>query len=225
MSIEGKGPNFWATMPGALTAIAGLVSAVTGLLIAANQVGLIGGDHTAGAQNFEGGSASDTSRPPSPFESTPMYEMARYLFDASDCSRVLGRGDAPLAWNLQPRPDQLVKCTTPDGTYSGVFMCNNAGDVTYIRNKYLGMAIEHTQAAVEGPPAGWDHVVDGVQISFVHVDSNESRVYWDSPAQRCAAELQSPSASVGRHGELLEQRHGMSPSGGRLSVVGTTVET
>jgi hypothetical protein len=125
-----------------------------------------------------------------------MYEMARYLFAAVDCSPVLGADDAPLAWNLRPRPDELVTCTTPDATYKGVFMCNNAGDVTYIRNEYLAMAIEHTQARVEEPPAGWGHVVDGVQISFVHVGSNESRVYWDSPTQRCAAELQSPSASV-----------------------------
>jgi hypothetical protein len=197
MSIEGKGPNFWATLPGALTAIAGLVSAVTGLLIAASQVGVLGAHHTAGtSQGFEGGTASDAGQLPAPFKSTRMYQMARYLFDASNCSPVLSRDDAPLAWSLQPRPDELVTCATPDGTYTAVFMCANAGDVMYIRNAYLGMAVEHTQARVDQPPAGWGHVVDGVQISFVHVDSNQSRVYWDSPTQRCAAELQSPSASV-----------------------------
>ena len=66
--------------------------------------------------------------------------------------------------------------------------------MTYIRNEYLAMAIEHTQARVEQAPAGWGHATDGVQISLVHVHGNESRVYWDSPTQRCAAELQSPSA-------------------------------
>jgi hypothetical protein len=195
MSMEGKGPSFWVTLPGALTAIAGLVTAVTGLLIALNQVGVMGTDHTDRAQSFGGGTASDTSQPP-PFESTRMYEMARYLFDPSDCFSVLSRGDAPLAWSLEPRPDELVKCATPDGTYRGVFMCNEAGDVAYIRKEYLGKAREHTLARVEEPPAGWGEVVDGVQRSFVHVDSNESRVYWDSPTRRCAAELQSPSASV-----------------------------
>jgi hypothetical protein len=198
MSIEEKkSPNFWVTLPGILTATAGLVTAITGLLIALNQVGVMGSHHTdAASQSSGGGSTSDASQPPSPFESARMYEMARYLFDPSDCFPVTSQEDAPLAWNLDPRPDELVKCATPDGTYRAVFMCNDAGDVTYIRNEYLAKAIEHTQARIEEPPAGWGEVVDGVQRSFVHVDSNESRVYWDSPTRRCAAELQSPSASV-----------------------------
>jgi hypothetical protein len=198
MSTDGKGPNFWVTMPGVLTAIAGLVTAVTGLLIALNQVGVIGADDTAGASQSTGGSSSDTGggQPPPPFESTAMYEMAQHLFDPSDCSPVLSREDAPLAWNLEPQPDELVRCTTPDRTFSAVFMCSDAGDVTYIRTTYLGKAIQSTRAHVPGPPAGWGEEVDGVQESFQHVDSDDSRVYWDSPVRRCAAELQSPSATV-----------------------------
>ena len=197
MSTEGNGPNFWVTLPGVLTAVAGLLTALTGLLIALNQVGVIGADHTDGASQSTGtSSASDTGQPPSPFESTRMYEMARYLFNPGDCSRISSQQDAPLAWQLDPRPDELVRCTTPDRTYSAVFMCNDAGDVTYIRSTYLGMAIEGTQANVTGPPAGWGEEVDGVQRSFQHIDSNESRVYWDSPMRRCAAELQSHSAPL-----------------------------
>lgn len=44
MSSERKEPSFWATVPGMLTAIAGVVSAGTGLVVALNQVGLIGAD-------------------------------------------------------------------------------------------------------------------------------------------------------------------------------------
>lgn len=195
MSAEGNGPNFWVTLPGVLTAVAGLVTAVTGLLIALNQVGVIGGGHTDGASQSTDGS-SDASQPPSPFESMAMYEMARYLFDASDCSTISSQSDAPLAWKLVPRPDELVRCTTPDSTYSAVFLCNDAGDVTYIRDTYLGKAIEGTQVSLTQPPAGWDEATDGVQRSFEHVDTNEARVYWDSPSRRCAAELQSHTATV-----------------------------
>ena len=43
-----KKPSFWATFPGVLTAVAGLVSAGTGLLVALNQVGVLGSDEDEG---------------------------------------------------------------------------------------------------------------------------------------------------------------------------------
>lgn len=177
---EDEKPGFWRTLPGILTVVAVLVAAGGGLAIALNQMGALGSDE-----------------PPAPFVSTGMFEMAQNLFDPDECSEVTSADRAPLAWNeLEPRPDELVRCDTPDGLYSTIFMCNDTEDVDYIRDKYFSKAIDGTMEDVEEPPAGWDENVDGAQVSFEHVDSGQARVYWDSPMRRCAAELQSSSATV-----------------------------
>jgi Caspase domain len=178
-SGESKKPSFWRTLPGILTVGAVLVAAGAGLVFALNQMGVLG-----------------TDEPPSPFESTEMYEMAENLFDPATCSQIRSSEAAPLAWRLVPRPDELVRCDTPDGIYSTVFMCNDTEDVAYIQDEYLSYAIDGTKADVQEPPAGWDENVDGVQVSFQHENSRQARVYWDSPTRRCAAELQSSSATV-----------------------------
>jgi Caspase domain len=178
-SREREKPRFWRTLPGILTVVAVLLAAVTGMAVVLNQLGGPG-----------------TDDPPAPFESTQMYEMAQNLFDPADCFQVRGEDDAPLAWDLAPRPDELIRCDSPDGPFTAIFMCNDTEDVEYIRDTYLGQAIEGTVEDVLEPPAGWDEEVDGVQVSFEHVATEEARVYWDSPQRRCAAELQSPSATV-----------------------------
>ncbi len=177
-SSEGDKPSLWRRPPSILAVIAVLLIAVSGLVVGLNQM--------------------HTDEPPPPFESTEGYDMAQNLFDPADCDTVTSADDAPLAWNqLDPRPDELVRCTAPpDGQYSALFMCNDTEDVYYIRTKYLDQAIDGTSEDVPEPPAGWDEKVDGVQVSFRHVDGGDARVYWDSPSRRCAAELQSSSASV-----------------------------
>jgi hypothetical protein len=195
MSTEGNGPNFWTTLPGILSAVAGLVAAVTGLLVALNQLGVIGTDSTTDPDTAIDSQTGGESDLPPPFESTGMYEMARYLFDPDECFQVRSAASAPLAWRLEPRPDELVKCELPE-SYRAVFMCTDTKDVASIREAYLGEAIEETTAEVPWSPAGWDEPTDGVQISFEHVGSHEARIYWDSPTLGCAAELQSTSATV-----------------------------
>jgi hypothetical protein len=173
---EDEQPGFWRTLPGILTVVAVLLAAGGGLAIALNQMGVLGSD------------------PPAPFESAGMYEMAQNLFDPGECFQVHSSDDAPLAWSLDPRPDEIVKCELPDGSYRGVFMCNDNGDVSDIRREYLDHAADGTENIPE-PPAGWDEHVDGIQVSFQH-DTGGSRVYWDSPERGCAAELQSDSSNV-----------------------------
>ena len=41
MSTPGKGSSFWTTLPGILTAVAALITAVTGLLVALGQTGVL----------------------------------------------------------------------------------------------------------------------------------------------------------------------------------------
>jgi hypothetical protein len=162
-------------MPGILTVVAGLTIVVAGLLVVLEQ-------------------ARDDV--PAPFESTGMYEMAEHLFDPDDCFQVRSEDEAPLVWNLEPRPDDLVRCTLPDESYTAIFMCNDSGDVEYLHAAYLENAIPDTVNEVESPPAGWDATVDGVQLSFQHDFNPGARVYWDSPERGCAAELQSDSTDV-----------------------------
>jgi caspase domain-containing protein len=174
---EDEKPSFWRTAPGILTVVGVLVAAGAGLAVLLTQTG------------------SDS--PPAPFASAGMYEMAQHLFNADDCDPVeSSSGGAPLAWDLDPRPDHIVRCELSDGSFTGVFMCNDNGDVDAIRNAYLSKAISGTEQDVSEPPAGWDSTIDGVQTSFKHEDGG-SRVYWDSPERGCAAELQNESNDVG----------------------------
>jgi Caspase domain len=172
---EGEKPSFWRSLPGILTVVAGLMIVVAGLLVALNQAG---------------------DEVPAPFESEGMYEMAENLFDPDDCFPVTSSDDAPLAWDLDPRPDDMVRCTLPDESYTALFMCNDSGGVEDIQTAYRGNAIPDTVNNVESPPAGWDETIDGVQVSFQHAVTPGARVYWDSPMRGCAAELQSDSTNV-----------------------------
>jgi Caspase domain len=126
--------------------------------------------------------------PPPPFQSAKLYEFARYLFDPTDCF-VPEPGDYPVAERL---PDsELVKCLPSTVQYSGTFWCkNNVPDLVADRNVYLGYAIDGTKRWLSRPPAGQDEVVDGVQWAFLHKQGRAARVYWDSPDQLCAGELQ-----------------------------------
>jgi hypothetical protein len=142
------------------------------------------------------GRTSGASSPPAPFQSAAMYQMARYLFDPEQRFPIRSGVDAPLAWNLDPRPDLLMKCETDGQAFAAVFLCNRTGNVGYIRDAYLSHAIDGTQETVTAPPAGWTEPVDGVQVAFKHDLGSDPRVYWDSPSSRCAAELQSSTRSL-----------------------------
>jgi len=186
MSTEANGPSFWSnflsfwtTLPRILGGIAAVVGAVTTLIVTLGKFGVF--DHDADGV------------PPSPFESSSMYEMARYLFDPSECHTVTSEEDAPLAWRLYP--DELVRCTLPDQTYTAVFLCKRNADVTYIRGPYQDNAIEPMEA-VPDAPFGWNEHIDGVQSAYKHKGTSQPRVYWDSTSSRCAAELQSRTATL-----------------------------
>ena len=60
-----EGSSFWMTLPGMLTAIAALVTAGTGLLIALSQVGLLGDDSSSG------GAGDSSATAPSPAGQAP----------------------------------------------------------------------------------------------------------------------------------------------------------
>lgn len=45
------GEGFWWTLPGVLTAIAGFITALTGLVLAAHQIGILGGDGGSGGSD------------------------------------------------------------------------------------------------------------------------------------------------------------------------------
>ncbi len=63
--VEGRHATFWKTLPGALTAAAGLVAAITGLIIGLNQTGLIGTNNSIQV-NQTGDAASDSPADPAP---------------------------------------------------------------------------------------------------------------------------------------------------------------
>lgn len=67
---EEKKPSFWATFPGVLTAVAGLLSAGTGLLVALSQIGVIGGEEDDVEPNTVV-EATSQSPSPTPSESAP----------------------------------------------------------------------------------------------------------------------------------------------------------
>jgi hypothetical protein len=142
------------------------------------------------------GRTTGVSTPPDPFQSAAMYQMARYLFDPDQCFKIQSGVDAPVAWNLDPRPDLLMKCETDNQAFAAVYLCNHTGQVYYIRDAYLAHAIAGTQQTLTAPPAGWTDPVDGVQVAFKHDLGGDARVYWDSPSRRCTAELQSSTRSL-----------------------------
>jgi Caspase domain len=141
------------------------------------------------------GSSQSTGTPetvPTPFQSAAQYDFARYLFDVNaDKCYVPDESDTPLVYQLDKLPVQLVKCESSNAPYSGVFWCTSDGqELLDDRRVYLDQAVPVTERQVTEPPAGQDVPVDGVQRAFLHIDKKGARVYWDSPAQLCAAELQ-----------------------------------
>jgi Caspase domain len=171
-----------------------LVAAVVVLLLAATLIVVL--VTRSSDRNPEGPAAGTTpgtspSQPttvPAPFESTALYEFARYLFNADECSPG-GPENTPLIWK-NPHTE-LVHCESADPPYAGAFWCTeDVPDLKVDRRVYLKQAVGGTQRRVTGTPAGKDEAVDGVQVAFVHIQNLGARVYWDSPAQLCAGELQ-----------------------------------
>lgn len=133
--------------------------------------------------------------PPSPFVSAELYEFARYLFDADECS-VPDRESFPVAYE---EPDtELLKCVSRDAPYTGTFWCKDGvRELLADRDVYLGYAVEGTMRPVVGRPAGHDEPIDGVQVAYKRMGGYNGRVYWDSPEQLCAGELQANDEDVG----------------------------
>ncbi len=124
---------------------------------------------------------------PAPFQKRALYDFARYLFDPRDCF-VPSPGRFPFS-EIEPDTER-VKCISKTQPYAGTFWCkSDLGDLFADRELYLNAAVNGTQP-VENPPAGRSSPVDGIQVAFNHVGSNDARVYWDSEEQLCAGELQ-----------------------------------
>lgn len=132
--------------------------------------------------------------PPLPFKSAALYEFARYLFDAKDC-RVPAPEEFPFSEKVPDK--QLVKCESSDTTYTGTFWCHaNIKDLLADRELYVGVAKAGTEP-VRRPPAGRGDPVDGIQVAYNRAGQvGGARVYWDSPAQLCAGELQTENTDV-----------------------------
>ncbi|MBA2443967.1 MAG: CHAT domain-containing protein [Nocardioidaceae bacterium] len=140
--------------------------------------------------------SSSAGSVPAPFESATLYEFARQHFDAAEC-KIPGPGEAPVAEKLPLT--ELVRCYGRDAPYTGTFWC--ADDVESFesnREVFVRTAADGSQQPVTGPPAGRDEPVDGIQVAFNRVGSNNARVYWDSPALLCAGELQAGDDIVDR---------------------------
>jgi hypothetical protein len=179
-----------------------LVAAVVVVLLAATLIVVLvtrSSDQTPSATDTT--PATSPSEPtttettiPAPFESAALYEFARYLFNADECHIPTTQQETPLIWD-KPHTE-LVKCESSSVPYAGVFWCTkDAQDLGANRRLYLDQAVGGTEQQVTGPPAGKDEAVDGVQVAFVHVQNLGARVYWDSPAQLCAGELQASDGS------------------------------
>ena len=151
---------------------------------------------TTTPETTDSGQTTGDGKPPGPFQSAAMYQMARYLFDPAQCSRIHAEADAPLAWVLDPQPEEMMKCETDDQAFAAVFLCNHTTPVGYIREAYLAHAIPGTEETVAAPPAGWDKRIDGIEVAFKHESGGDARVYWDSTSQLCTAELQSSTRSL-----------------------------
>jgi hypothetical protein len=134
------------------------------------------------------GGDSSKAGPPQPFTTTTLYDFAAPYFDPDDCI-LPDAAQAPLASGLPHT--ELVKCISTTDPYNGTFWCNESRkDLENNREAFLGKAVDGTMNDIEGSGAGMNAAADGVQVSFQHTQSNEARVYWDSPSRLCAAELQ-----------------------------------
>jgi hypothetical protein len=173
-----------------------LVAALVVLLLAATLIAVLvtrSSDQTPSANDTTpptspSGPTTTETTVPTPFESAALYGFARYLFAADECSPG-GPQTTPLIWK-NPHTE-LVHCESANPPYTGAFWCTkDVSDLEADRQVYLKQAVAGTQRQVTGPPAGKNEAVDGVQVAFIHVQNLGARVYWDSPAQLCAGELQ-----------------------------------
>ncbi len=137
-----------------------------------------------------------TSGPPAPFESDALFEIGRHHFAPEDCTVPESKAQAPLAFDLPHT--ELLKCTGPDGVYTGTLLCTETGaELETVRQGFLAGAGGEPQP-ITGLPAGREDPWP-FQVSFAH-QGGGSRVYWDDADLLCAAELQGsdndPTGSV-----------------------------
>lgn len=95
MAGENQQQSFWATVPGVLTAVAGVVTAGTGLLVALGQLGVIGSDDDGGPNAaLETTSSPASPGPASPSPTAPTETAAEPGADAGDALVGTWRGTA-----------------------------------------------------------------------------------------------------------------------------------
>jgi len=110
MSEPEKHGGFWATLPGMLTGLAAVITAVAGLVLGLYQYGVLGARHDA----------SSVSRPGAPPSDTPSGSRAAQNRQAADGPRAdAQRPDAPRA--AAKRADDTVQITAADGTVTTVY--------------------------------------------------------------------------------------------------------
>ncbi len=192
--------RYW--VPLVALAVAAALVAVLALTDRGPPGAVTSGGATSGTQSGTPGDPTSGSSPgqtdvafvPAPFQSAKLYGFARHLFGTNDCF-VPKPGEFPVSDSV---PDsEVVKCIARRGPFSGTFFCHdNSREFLEDRNNYLGYALPGTKQPVTGPPAGRATSVDGRQVAYQHKGGGDARVYWDSPKQLCAAELQANNRDV-----------------------------
>jgi len=123
---------------------------------------------------------------PPPFESPLLYRWAKAYFNPRQCFTPTS-GDAPVA--MQTRDKELVKCGLVK-SFSGTFWCKKTlAGLIFDRKLFVNAYRVGPKQRLAAAPAGDKRFV-GYAVSFHHTGGGDPRVYWDSPGQLCAAEIQ-----------------------------------
>ena len=107
--------GFWATLPGILTGLAAVITAVGGLVLGLYQYGVLGARHDASSVSSPGTPASE-ARPPSPgAQDRPAADGRRPHPPRVDAPRADAPGAAPK------RAADTVQITAADGTVTTIY--------------------------------------------------------------------------------------------------------
>jgi hypothetical protein len=158
-----------------VAAAAGAAAVVVAVAIALGS----GGNDDGGQTSTSGAADLDT-----------VLAAASPLFSSDECAEATA-DNAPLAFSHGITP--AIKCASSSVPFTGTYWCTDSSDsLLAARAVFLATAAD-TRVDITETPAGSDTVADGVQQSYHRIGSGAARVYWDSPAALCGAELQSTS--------------------------------
>jgi hypothetical protein len=145
MGGDRKKQSFWITLPGILTALAAVITAVTGLIIGLYTAGLIGGD------DGDGGVTSPTNTPsvratPSPGEtSTPAQELAEcFLEDLVVIAAGPEFGEKTVSW------DSTGDCDPFEGVLTASYVDQGVPYAEYQITEPRGNLIDEPAVRCEG---------------------------------------------------------------------------